>query len=237
MLIQDAQDSGCLSSSWKLSIVYDSDALQGFEAGWGFSALLSSEGMKVLFDSGWDGHVLRRNLGRIGCGFADIDVVFLSHSHWDHIGGLPEVLQDAIMKDSLKVVIHKDFSKNLKREIGRRATVLEVDGPTEFAPGLWSTGILGTETKEHALVLSSGSRGLVLTGCAHPGLRPIVLRAKEIVSPTWLVGGFHDAQVSDIPGDCEKIVPCHCTSRKEEIGSAYGQAVEFGVVGRSFVFS
>ena len=225
-----------MSSSWKLSIVYDSDALQGFEAGWGFSALLSSGGTKVLFDCGWDGHVLRRNLGRLGYGFADIDIVFLSHSHWDHIGGLPEVLQDAIMKDSLKVVLHKDFSKNLKREIGRRATVLEVDGPMEFAPGLWSTGVLGTEIKEHALVMSSGSRGLVLTGCAHPGLRPMVSRAKEVASPAWLVGGFHDALVSDIPDGCEKIVPCHCTSKKEEIGSAYGRAVEYGVVGRSFEF-
>ena len=226
-----------MSSSWKLSIVYDSDALQGFETGWGFSALLSSEGTKVLFDCGWDGHVLRRNLGRLGFGFSDIDIVFLSHSHWDHIGGLPEVLQDAIMRDSLKVVVHKDFSKNLKSEMGRKATVLEADGLTEFAPGLWSTGPLGTETKEHALVVVKGSRGLVLTGCAHPGLRPIVSRAKDVAPATWLVGGFHDAPVSDIPGDCEKIIPCHCTSKKEEIGSAYGHAVEFGMVGRSFVFS
>jgi 7,8-dihydropterin-6-yl-methyl-4-(beta-D-ribofuranosyl)aminobenzene 5'-phosphate synthase len=226
-----------LLSSWKLSIVYDSDALQGFETGWGFSALLSSEGTKVLFDCGWDGHVLRRNLGRLGFGFSDIDMVFISHSHWDHIGGLPEVLQDSIMRDSLKVIVHKDFSKSLIKEIGRRATVLEVDGPNEFAPGLWSSGILGTETKEHALVVVSGSRGLVLTGCAHPGLRPITSRADDVATTAWLVGGFHDAPVSDIPAGCEKIIPCHCTSRKKEISSTYGQAVELGAVGRSFVFS
>jgi metal-dependent hydrolase (beta-lactamase superfamily II) len=64
----------------------------------------------------------------------------------------------------------------------------------------------------------------------------MVSRAKEVASPAWLVGGFHDALVSDIPDGCEKIVPCHCTSKKEEIGSAYGQAVEYGVVGRSFEF-
>jgi len=65
-----------------------------------------------------------------------------------------------------------------------------------------------------------------MTGCAHSGIRSIASRAQEIASIAWLVGGLHDASVPDIPKGCEKIVPCHCTSRKAEIGSAFGQAVE-----------
>ena len=46
----------------------------------------------VLFDVGPDGHLWLDNAAKLGVGLADIDVVFLSHWHFDHSGGLPVVL-------------------------------------------------------------------------------------------------------------------------------------------------
>jgi len=107
------------SSRIKLAIAYDSEAAGGFESGWGFSVLISKDGANVLFDCGWDGHMLRRNLGRIGYTLSSVGTVILSHSHWDHMGGLSEVLQDAGLRERLEVVLHDGFSQRLRSEIGR----------------------------------------------------------------------------------------------------------------------
>lgn len=224
-------------SSLKLSIAYDSEALMGFETGWGFSAILSAGGENVLFDCGWDGHVLRRNLGRMGYNLADISLVFLSHAHWDHMGGLPEVLQDAAMRESLKVVLHDGFSQRLRKEIGARATLVEVRGPEEIAPGIWSTGALGKEVKEHALFFSTTSGLVVLTGCAHPGIGPILECASSVDRVTSIIGGFHGAETSDFLTDIERIVPCHCTQRKDDILRAFASKASLGMVGAHYEFS
>jgi 7,8-dihydropterin-6-yl-methyl-4-(beta-D-ribofuranosyl)aminobenzene 5'-phosphate synthase len=46
----------------------------------------------ILFDVGPDGHLWLDNAAKLGVVLADIDVVFLSHWHFDHSGGLPVVL-------------------------------------------------------------------------------------------------------------------------------------------------
>ncbi|HEX9906979.1 MAG TPA: MBL fold metallo-hydrolase [Thermoplasmata archaeon] len=222
--------------SLKLSIGYDSEALRGFEAGWGFSAVLSVGGTNILFDCGWDGHVLRRNLARMGLGLADIRIVFLSHSHWDHTGGLPEVLQDARMLEGVDVILHEGFSRRLQSEISTRARVVEVKGPEEIAPGIWSTGVLGKDVKEQALVAATGSGAVVLTGCAHPGIRCILDRASELCRPTSIVGGFHAAQTAEFPSQLERIVACHCTEMKGELLKAFGSRASVGRVGASYEF-
>ncbi len=220
--------------SWKLSIVYDSEGLPGFATGWGFSALLSRHGLNILFDCGWDGHILRSNLGRLGLTFSDLDYVFISHCHWDHASGLPEVLRDSILGRKLEVVIPKDSSERLRREISQRAVLREVSAPEELAPGVYTTGVLGREVKEQSLVVSDRGAALVLTGCAHPGLGAILEKASRFGTPRWLVGGLHDADVKDIPDYIEKVVACHCTSRKQELIRALGGRAEIGAAGATY---
>lgn len=225
-----------ITTKQKVSIAYDSVALKGFEAGWGFSAILSSEAGNVLFDCGWDGHLLRRNLGRLGYSFADIGTVVLSHAHWDHMGGLPELLQDVVLDQDLRVVVHEGFSRSLKGEIEKKATVIDVKGPQEVAPGIWSTGVLGKDVKEQALMLPMGSRGLVMTGCAHPGMECILERASELGNPTSVIGGFHGAPLSEFPSTLEQLVICHCTKMKAELLDKFASKASVGVVGASYEF-
>jgi 7,8-dihydropterin-6-yl-methyl-4-(beta-D-ribofuranosyl)aminobenzene 5'-phosphate synthase len=62
----------------------------------GFSALATGRrGEKtatVLFDVGPSGDVWLANAGRLGIDLSDIDVVFASHWHGDHTGGMPPVI-------------------------------------------------------------------------------------------------------------------------------------------------
>jgi 7,8-dihydropterin-6-yl-methyl-4-(beta-D-ribofuranosyl)aminobenzene 5'-phosphate synthase len=63
----------------------------------GFSALATArQGERtatVLFDVGPYGDVWLANAGRLAIDLSSIDVLFLSHWHWDHSGGLPTVVE------------------------------------------------------------------------------------------------------------------------------------------------
>jgi 7,8-dihydropterin-6-yl-methyl-4-(beta-D-ribofuranosyl)aminobenzene 5'-phosphate synthase len=62
----------------------------------GFSALATARRggvtATVLFDVGPYGDVWLANAGRLGLDLSGIEVLFLSHWHWDHTGGLPTVV-------------------------------------------------------------------------------------------------------------------------------------------------
>ncbi len=75
----------------------------------------------------------------------DIIRLVLSHQHWDHIGGLPEILQ---ANPELKVYVPASFSKNLKTEIEKRANLIEIKESVEISKGVRSTGELGDNIKE-----------------------------------------------------------------------------------------
>ena len=218
----------------RLTIVYDSEGLPGFETGWGFSLLVDCDGRKVLFDTGWDGHVLRRNLGRVGVSITDIEKVVLSHSHWDHSSGLLTVLSERLRPEPLKVYVPASFSENLKREISRRAAVIEVSGPTDVSPGLRSTGELGSGVKEQSLLITDGVRCIVATGCAHPGLEAILRAAEEHCEPAWLIGGLHGAKADEVPSNLRKAILCHCTQQKGSIMDALGDRAVLGRAGDSY---
>ncbi len=220
-----------MASDWGISIAYDSEANEGYMAGWGFSALVSRGGRMVLFDCGWDGHMLRHNLGRMGVSFADIDKVVVSHAHWDHLSGLAEVLSEPVRSDDLEVFVPASFSENLKKEISRRAKLREVDGPVEVLAGVVSTGQLGGPLMEQSLVIVDGGKGIVITGCAHPGLGVVLARAGELARPSWLVGGLHGAKAAYLPPDLERLVLCHCTRERQAMIDAFPGRASAGRVG------
>ena len=172
----------------------------------------------------------------MGYSLADVSVVFLSHAHWDHMGGLTEVLQDARLPERLRVVVHEGFSRRMRKEISTRATLVEVKGPEEIAPGVWSTGVLGKDVKEQALLVTTASGDVVITGCAHPGIKCILDRASELGRPTSIVGGFHSAQIADFPNQLERLVPCHCTELRDEMLKVFASKASLGIVGASYEF-
>jgi 7,8-dihydropterin-6-yl-methyl-4-(beta-D-ribofuranosyl)aminobenzene 5'-phosphate synthase len=65
--------------------------MPGIIGEWGFSALVKGDGMTVLLDTG-AGNGIISNAELLGVDLTKIDKIVLSHSHFDHTGGLRQVL-------------------------------------------------------------------------------------------------------------------------------------------------
>ena len=79
----------------KLSIVYDNTSLRpDLKADWGFSCFIEYKNYNILFDTGSKGRILLANAHKLGISLSTADIVFISHSHSDHMGGLPAVLKE-----------------------------------------------------------------------------------------------------------------------------------------------
>ena len=178
-----------------LTILFDNESGRpDLESLWGFAALIEAHGRRVLFDSGSNGRVLLRNMRRLEIDPTGIDLIFLSHAHWDHIGGLDSILE---LTPKATVVVHAGFSKHLIADLERLCAGLVVvdEAPVELAPGLISTGMLPSEPPEHALIILDDNPAHValVTGCAHPGIAELTARAAEVSGRpvAWAIGGFH----------------------------------------------
>ena len=220
----------------KLTIVYDNEVFrEGLKPGFGFSCFIEAAGRNILFDVGWDGEILLHNMEVLGLNPREVDVIVLSHEHWDHVGGLNHVLTK--VGDAM-VYVPASFSGNMKKEIRLRADLTEVKGPQELMGGIYSTGELcGTDTysdiQEQSLAVKSREGLVVVAGCSHPGLEVILKKASGFGRLYGVVGGFHGFGRYEALRDLGLIVPTHCTVHKKEIRDRYKDKVEQGGVGWS----
>jgi 7,8-dihydropterin-6-yl-methyl-4-(beta-D-ribofuranosyl)aminobenzene 5'-phosphate synthase len=229
-----------------LTILFDNyPGLPGLQSLWGFAALIRTPTRTILFDTGSNGRVLLKNMRALEIDPGALDMVFLSHTHWDHIGGLDSVLE---LNPTTTLVIHEGFSKHLIRDLEGICGELIVVGPNsrELAPGIHSTGMLAADPPEQALVLDLGASLAVIGGCAHPGIEQFVEESQALSGKPmrWAVGGFH-LMDSDEPAIARaiaalrrsgvvKVVPTHCTgdAAKAAFRQAYGADFIEGGVGR-----
>jgi len=201
----------------RLRVVYDNEAKEGLERDWGFSCLIESADRRILFDTGASEAILSRNMEKLGIHKDEIEIIALSHEHWDHIGGL-----SAVLHPDAKVYLPASFTAATKKKIERNAaSIIEVSGPADIIPGVHTTGELGTGIKEQSLVLDTAVGELVLTGCAHPGLDTIMDSARVFGNLGGVMGGFHGFDRLELLRGLKMIIPCHCTVHKSEILDMY----------------
>ena len=98
---------------FSLSIVVDNivpiGGGQPFLGEHGLSMLLETEGTRLLLDAGQSGTAVVNNLSLLGVPPASLSGVVLSHGHYDHCGGLAQVLAHAGKR--LPVHVHGEISK------------------------------------------------------------------------------------------------------------------------------
>lgn len=64
----------------------------GLEQDWGYSALIEFEGKRILFDTGDNIEVFRRNVEALHVDLTRLDMVIVTHAHGDHTSGMRYVL-------------------------------------------------------------------------------------------------------------------------------------------------
>lgn len=175
-----------------ITIVYDNRAYrQNLEPDWGFACLIETEGAKLLFDTGADGALLLRNMSRLSIAPGSIDAVVISHAHADHTGGLNSLLEH---RPDLQILFPGHLPSRLADELRKRgARTVSLETPQEIAPQILSTGALGRGISEQALLIRCDRGPVMITGCAHPGIVPMVRFSRDLVgaSPLLVMGGFH----------------------------------------------
>jgi len=77
-------------------------------AEWGLSILIETEEVNILFDTGKSISV-SNNADALGIDLGKIDKIVLSHAHYDHTGGLRQVLSR--MKKEVEIIAHPDIWK------------------------------------------------------------------------------------------------------------------------------
>jgi 7,8-dihydropterin-6-yl-methyl-4-(beta-D-ribofuranosyl)aminobenzene 5'-phosphate synthase len=206
----------------KFNIIFDNvkynENLQNL---WGFSCLIKTEQHNILFDTGSNGRVLLQNAKKMGIDFKDIDILFISHSHWDHIGGIDTVIEE---NPNITLIIpntlSKHFIKDLKTLVKK---VIIIDKFTHIIDNLYSTGIMGKDMKEHSLIIEENTKLFIISGCSHSGIDNIEKTAIKNLKRDvkFIIGGFHlmysnEQEIKNTINNLTSkyITATHCTGEK-----------------------
>jgi 7,8-dihydropterin-6-yl-methyl-4-(beta-D-ribofuranosyl)aminobenzene 5'-phosphate synthase len=79
--------------------------LGSFLGEWGLSLLVETEGQNILFDTG-QSISASHNADLLGIDLGNIDRIVLSHGHYDHTGGLRQILHR--MRKKIEIIAHPD---------------------------------------------------------------------------------------------------------------------------------
>jgi len=214
---------------FRITVVYDNHPPENkaLKSSWGFACVIEGFEKTILFDTGTSGPILMNNFTALGFNPAQIDAVVISHGDWDHLGGLWTFL-DA--NSNVEVYLPDSFSTHLKDEVNAHgARVISVGEEKQtLCPGVISSGEMNGIRNEQALLLQTDSLCAIVTGCAHPGIVPIVERLypKESKSPLLVMGGFHlknstEKEIQHIVEELltlnvQWVAPTHCSGEQAE---------------------
>jgi len=203
-----------------ITVLSEARALEGFGFEHGLSYLIETDGRKVLFDTGAS-DLYYRNADRLGTDLGDVDLVVLSHGHFDHgdglafIEGKPLICHPGCFRKRYRKGEHVNIGLALARsELEQKMDLKLSRTPLQLSPHLWFLGEIPRkhdfEAEETKYALENGewdfitddsglacitSGGLVvISGCAHSGICNMIDHAVRITgenSAVAVIGGFH----------------------------------------------
>lgn len=205
----------------KLSVLTENSKGDGFYSEHGLSYFIEHQGKGILFDTG-QSEVFFKNAALLGIDLEkEVDIVVLSHGHWDHGDGLRFL-------SGKKLLTHPDsFIKRYRKKegtgVGLCQTKVEIKrkyqlstsiAPVEIVPSVYFLGqiprIHSFESKTTAFVDENGQDDFVLddtalaivdsgalvivTACSHSGICNIISHAIKVTGihkVKAVIGGFH----------------------------------------------
>ena len=218
------------SDNTTIKILYDSTAINNkFKTGWGFSCWINDH---IIFDTGTNGKDLLNNIQLMNVSLADIDKIIISHEHYDHIGGMWEILEK---NKNISTYICPNFTSSFKNRVkSLRSSIIESKLFQEIVPNIFTTGEMSGVYKnqfipEQSVIIKTQKGLVIITGCAHPGIVSILNKIKNTFPNDkiyWVIGGFHlrnadQTTIEKIANqfkklNIEKVSPIHCSGKKTQ---------------------
>jgi 7,8-dihydropterin-6-yl-methyl-4-(beta-D-ribofuranosyl)aminobenzene 5'-phosphate synthase len=206
-----------------LTIIYDNNPMKnGLQTDWGFACLVEVGKTNLLFDTGDNGGILLGNMAKLNIDPKSVGLVFLSHFHHDHTGGLRDFLK---INPKVKVYFPQSFPAEIVEMIRNSgAALIPVSSFKELQTNIFSLGEFGGVIPEQSLAVRTSKGIVVVTGCAHPGIINILEKTKSNFSNELIylsVGGFHLHRLNNdelkniiqkiFDMDISTVAPVHCS--------------------------
>lgn len=198
---------GPLSSTRSLEIlpIVNWHAAPGLQSEPGVAYLIRTDQHTVLFDLGFNRagtspSPLEHNLAALGIDVEDIDAIFISHAHRDHVGGTEFERSKSFSFGLAQRPLPPDM--RVLTPVAMHYPALPVEtasGPASWLPGLATTGpiprqlVLG-RIDEQALLINVEGRGLVaIVGCGHQTIPKLMAHIKASFAEPLIgiVGDLH----------------------------------------------
>jgi 7,8-dihydropterin-6-yl-methyl-4-(beta-D-ribofuranosyl)aminobenzene 5'-phosphate synthase len=204
----------------RISVLTENHAGSFTMAEHGLSYLIENEGERILFDTG-QSDLFLKNAKTMNVSIDDIDIVVLSHGHYDHGNGLPYLKGKSLICHPGCFV--KRYSSKDNRYIGLKSTRDELQNsfnlrtsaePVQISEKVFFLGEIPRqadfESQSTAFVFDDGTsdfvkddsalalilnEGLfVVTGCGHAGIVNTLEHARKVTGTGkiyGIMGGFH----------------------------------------------
>lgn len=197
----------------------------------GVSYLVKADDTTILMDVGFNKKKehpspLLQNIDRLGVSLDDIDMIFISHLHLDHVGGMSEqkkrmfsLSQGNVQLPDIPVYSPVPISPSHWNPGPVTDVITE---PKILKPGIASIGAIPRNlflmgyTLENSLAINVEGKGIVMiVGCGHQTIERIVERAVYLFDqPIYgIVGGLHypvkDGRIMIGPLNLQNIVGSH----------------------------
>jgi len=205
----------------KLTVLTENVAGAGFLAEHGLSYLIEVDGKVILFDTGHT-DVFLKNGKQLGINLPDkIDIIVLSHGHWDHGDGLRFIRNKTLITHPgvfMKRYRKKNFSEIglqlSKDDIADKFNLITSTKPFKIADNIIFLGEIPRSNDfeaqttsfvdendnpdfvpdDSALVVTENNKLTVVTGCSHAGICNIISYAIQVTGIQKVktaIGGFH----------------------------------------------